>query len=86
MSNGLQPFSDDLKDNPPRVISASKLDGNFNACMPAQRGFLRLLALSYDRKGWYCDFPNPPNGTVVLGAINGIVQWIPTQGCEEAEE
>jgi hypothetical protein len=82
-STGLARFSDDLKKDPPRNVSASKLDKNFRACMPQKIGIMERLNLSYDENGWYFNIPTPPGGTVVLGAVGGIIQWLPTEECEE---
>ena len=82
---GLAKFSDDLQKDPPRTVSASKLDSNFRACMPQKRGILERLNLSYDESGWYLNIPTPPGGTAVLGSIGGIIQWLPTENCETTE-
>lgn len=80
---GLAKFSDDLKQDPPRLVSASKLDANFRACMPQKRGILERLNLSYDEGGWYLNIPTPPGGTTVLGSVNGVITWLETQECAE---
>lgn len=80
---GLEKFKDDLQAKPPRMVSASKLDRNFKRCHPAKRGLLSLLALNEHDDGWFLDFPKPPEGTAVLGSVNGILKWIPTEDCEE---
>jgi hypothetical protein len=82
---GLSKFRDDLEKEPPRTVSASKLDANFRACMPQKRGILEALHLSYDEGGWYLNIPTPPGGTAVLGSIGGVIQWIETEECETQE-
>jgi hypothetical protein len=82
-STGLARFSDDLKKDPPRNVSASKLDSNFRACMPQKIGIMERLNLSYDGNGWYFNIPTPPGGTAVLGAVGGVIQWLPTEACAE---
>lgn len=81
-TTGLAKFSDDLKADPPRTVSASKLDANFRACMPQRRGILERLNLCYDEGGWYLNIPTPPGGTAVLGSINGVVTWLSTEECD----
>ena len=78
----LEKFEDDLKGEPPRNVSAGKLDRNFRRCLPAKRGLLQSFNLNYERGGWYLDIPPAPGGTVVLGAINGVITWIQTEDCQ----
>jgi hypothetical protein len=80
---GLASFSEDVKKEPPRTVSASKLDSNFRACMPKKVGILKALNLSYGKDGWELNIPMPPAGTAVLGSVGGIIQWLPTEKCEE---
>ena len=79
--NGLELFVPDTKKEPPRQVSASKLDRNFARCMPAKIGLLSALSPNYTKDGWYLDFAPPANGTYVLGSVNGVVQWIATEDC-----
>jgi len=81
MANGLKKFLDDLKGEPPRMVSALKLDENFARCAPAERGLLAALKLNFTHEGWYLDLTPPGNGTYVLGSVNGRVQWIATEDC-----
>lgn len=77
----LEKFKDDLAKEPPRSVSASKLDRNFARCYPLRRGLLAHMNLNQSEEGWWIEIPAPPAGTVVLGAIGGVVQWISTQDC-----
>jgi hypothetical protein len=81
MANGLEKFADDVKSDPPRVVSASKLDRNFARCMPAERGLFGATKINYAHDGWSIDIAPPGSGTYVLGAVNGTLQWIATQDC-----
>ena len=82
MANGLKKFVDDLQGDPPRTVSATKLDENFTRCMPAQRGLLDAIKINYTHEGWYLDLTPPSNGTHVLGAVDGRIQWIATEDCD----
>ena len=79
--NGLKKFVDDLRGDAPRTVSAAKLDENFLRCMPAERGLLAQMKINHTQDGWYLDVVPPSNGTYVLGAVNGQVQWIATEDC-----
>jgi hypothetical protein len=78
----LEKFAEDLKKDPPRIVSAGKLDRNFRRCLPAKRGLLAHMNLNFTDSGWHLEIPAPPDGTVVLGAVGGVVQWIRTQDCQ----
>jgi hypothetical protein len=76
MANGLKKFVDDLKGDPPRTVSAPKLDENFARCMPAQRGLLADLQLNFTHEGWYLEsdgllFDVCENGTPVKYRLLG---------------
>jgi hypothetical protein len=86
MANGLKKFVDDLKGEPPRTVSALKLDENFARCAPAERGLLSAMGLNFTHEGWYLDLRPPGNGTYVLGAVNGQVQWIATEDCGNGDD
>lgn len=77
----LEKFKEDLKNEPPRTVSAGKLDRNFRRCLPAKRGLLAHMNINYANDGWYLEIPAPPGGTAVLGAVGGVVQWIRTEDC-----
>lgn len=77
----LEKFTEDLAKKPPRRVSASKLDRNFRRCYPVRRGLLAHMNLNQTDEGWWLEIPAPPAGTVVLGAIGGVVQWIRTEDC-----
>jgi hypothetical protein len=79
--DGLKKFVDDLRGDAPRTVSAAKLDENFLRCMPAERGLLAQMKINHTHEGWYLDLTPPSNGTYVLGAVNGRVQWIATEDC-----
>jgi hypothetical protein len=81
MANGLKKFVDELKGKPPRTVSATILDENFALCLPAPRGLLEGMQINFTREGWYLDLTPPSNGTYVLGAVGGRVQWIATEDC-----
>jgi hypothetical protein len=41
-----------------------------------------VLASEDGEMSWKAYFPDPPNeGTYVLGAIDGVIQWIATEEC-----
>jgi hypothetical protein len=77
----LETFADDLDRDPPRTVSASKLDRNFAKCYPLRRGLLAHMNLNQSDDGWYLEIPAPPAGIAVLGSIGGVVQWILTEDC-----
>ena len=80
----LEKFSEDLKKDPPRAVSASKLDRNFRRCLPAQRGqLIGPFAIVESDEGWYLELRGVPSQTAVLGARNGVLTWIQTEECEE---
>lgn len=83
---GLHAFVDDTKGKPPHLVSAPRLDENFVRCMPALRGLLATARVSYTDEGWFIDTPPPGVGTFVLGAVNGQIQWVPTQDCDTGED
>ncbi len=75
---------------PPYRIRGSDLDANFNMVKPDSHvgsGENKPYRVDEDcERGWKLVFewwPPPENGTWVLGAINGKMQWIPTEECEE---
>jgi hypothetical protein len=82
MENGLKKFIDDTKGDPPRRVSASKLDENFKRCLPADRGIFGGLKWNFTQDGWYIDLTPPAAGTFVLGAVNGQIQWVATEDCD----
>lgn len=79
--NGLELFTKDAQSEPPRQVSAGKLDRNFARCMPAKRGLLAGMRPNFARDGWWIDLNPPADGTYVLGAVNGQIQWLATQDC-----
>jgi hypothetical protein len=78
----LEPFEPDLSKDPPRTVSAGKLDRNFKRCHPAERGQLvGPFKIVPSDDGWYLELRGAPSGLAVLGASNGVLKWIPTQNC-----
>jgi hypothetical protein len=79
----LEKFSEDLKSEPPRNVSAGKLDRNFRRCMPADRGQLvGPFAINESDEGWCLELRGVPSQTAVLGVRNGVLCWIETEACE----
>jgi len=79
----IEKFADDLKNDPPRTVSAGKLDRNFRRSMPAERGQLvGPFAIVRTDEGWYLELRGVPTSTAVLGARNGALSWIETEACE----
>lgn len=76
---------------PPFRIPARDLDNNFARLRPlSQDGNARQYAIEETPNGWFLKlFPDgtaallqpPPEGTYVLGSVNGVVSWFPTQSC-----
>jgi hypothetical protein len=74
---------------PPYRIRGSDLDENFNMVKPKSHvgsGPDVPYRVSESDQGWELVFPwwpPPQEGTWVLGVINGTIDWIPTEECEE---
>jgi hypothetical protein len=89
MTNNLEKFKDDLNGsppNPPYRISAGKLDRNFEKCYPKDwDGDSKPYVVKREDNGWLISpvyWPPPGNGTFVLGAVDGKMQWIATEDCD----
>ena len=71
----------------PLVIKAIHLDENFKmTTLLESNAEPKLYDLEYTKDGTRITriLPEPPStGTHVLGAIDGAIQWIATQDCEE---
>jgi len=51
--NGLEPFTPDTKGEPPRQVSAGKLDRNFARCMPLPYdGPTPPYRVNFSKSGW----------------------------------
>ena len=87
----LEKFEEDLKGKdpkkPPFKISAGKLDRNFGRCYPKNwDGDRKPYVVAHEEDGWIIKFPwwpPPESGTYVLGSIDGRMQWIATEECEQ---
>lgn len=90
-SGQLEKFVEDLSGSdpskPPFKISAGKLDRNYQRCYPRDYdGENRPYVTQREESGWILKFPwwpPPSEGTWVLGAKNGTMQWLATEECEE---
>lgn len=79
----LEKFETDLANEPPRLVSAGKLDRNFRRCMPAQRGGLvGPFSIVETDEGWYLEPKGAPGQTAVLGIRNGVLTWLETEECQ----
>jgi Tfp pilus assembly protein PilX len=69
----------------PHRISANDLDRNFAyAALDAGEGWIESASVG-SHQGRKLKLPElPSSGTHVLGCIDGTVQWIETEGCEES--
>jgi hypothetical protein len=69
-------------DAPPRTLRAKDLDENFKKVTLLESDEdSPVYSVEYSADGVRIKFAPPGEGTFVLGAVNGQVQWIATEDC-----
>jgi hypothetical protein len=94
MPSEIHLFEDDLKqkpgkgsNKPPRSIKAKDLDDNFKRITIIENPDeeTKTYTVKYDKDGTILTiFPTlQTSGTYVLGTVDGKLQWIATQDCQD---